>query len=398
MDFRDTPDEAAFRKGLREWLAANLPKGWATPGYREPEGAERVAFIRQWSRNLYDAGYIGLTWPKRYGGHEAPIAYQAILLEEMGRAEAPEHIGVIGIGMAGPTILAHGTDEQRDRFLPQILTGQEVWCQGFSEPNAGSDLAALQTKAEPDGAGGWRVTGQKVWSSFAHLADWCILVTRTDGSGDKHQGLTYFLMDMHAPGVEVRPLRQLTGDAEFNEIFMDGVGIPADRVVGQVGDGWRVAITTLMNERANLGFALTARIDVAFRKLVALAKATPRNGSRAADDPLVRDRIAALYADVQALRFTNYRAFSSFLRTGVPGPEGSVAKLFWSETNQRLTRTALEIEGAFATLGRGSERAVADGYWQNAQLRSRGNTIEAGTSEILRTIIAERVLGLPRSR
>ena len=203
---------------------------------------------------------------------------------------------------------------------------------------------------------------------------------------------------MHAPGVEVRPLRQITGDAEFNEIFMDSVKIPADRVVGEVGDGWSVAITTLMNERANLGFALTSRLDVAFRKLVTLAKATGTNGTRAADDPLVRDRLASLWTDVQALRFTNYRAFSSFLRTGVPGPEGSVAKLFWSETNQRLTKTALQIEGAFAMLGTGSDRAVEGGRWQNLQLRSRGNTIEAGTSEILRNIIAERVLGLPKSR
>jgi alkylation response protein AidB-like acyl-CoA dehydrogenase len=397
MDFRDTPEEAAFRSALRAWLAENLPQGWGRPGHVEPEGDDRVTFVREWSRRLYDAGYVGLTWPKSHGGHEAPLALQAILLEEMGRAEAPEHIGVIGLGMAGPTIMAHGTDEQQDRFLRPILTGQEVWCQGFSEPNAGSDLAALGTRAEPDGDG-WRVTGQKVWSSFAHIADWCILVARTASTGRKHEGLTYFLMDMHAPGVEVRPLRQLTGDAEFNEIFMDGVPIPANRVVGEVGQGWTVAITTLMNERANLGFALTARVDVAFRRLLALARSTPRDGGVAADDPLVRDRLAELWTDVQALRFTNYRAFSTFLRTGLPGPEGSVAKLFWSETNQRLTKTALEIEGAFAMLGAGSDRAVEGGRWQYQQLRSRGNTIEAGTSEILRNIIAERVLGLPKSR
>jgi alkylation response protein AidB-like acyl-CoA dehydrogenase len=398
MDFRDTPDEAAFRDGLRRWLAENLPPGWGSPGQAEPEGDERVAFIRDWSRRLYDAGYIGLSWPKRFGGHEAPLTYQAILLEEMGRAEAPEHIGVIGLGMAGPTIMAHGTDEQRDRFLKNILTGQEVWCQGFSEPNAGSDLASIRTSGEADGDGGFVVSGQKVWSSFAHVADWCILLARTDSSGGKHEGLTYFLMDMHAAGVEVRPLRQLTGDAEFNEIFMDGVRIPADRVVGEVGRGWSVAITTLMNERANLGFALTARVDVAFRRLLALARSTPRNGGVAADDPLVRQKLAELWTDVQALRFTNYRAFSSFLRTGMPGPEGSVAKLFWSETNQRLTRASLEIQRAFALLGTGSDLAMESGRWQYAQLRSRGNSIEGGSSEILRNIIAERILGLPKSR
>ena len=381
---------------LRHWLANNLPQGWGTEEWTEPEGAARVAFYKDWSRKLYEGGFIGLTWPKQYGGHEAPITLQAIVLEELGRAEAPEHIGLIGIGMAGPTILAHGTEEQKDRFLRNILTGQEVWCQGFSEPNAGSDLASLQTRAVRQGDE-YVVTGQKVWSSFAHVADRCILVARTDGSGDKHSGLTYFLMDMHAPGVEVRPLRQITGEAEFNEIFIDDVRIPADMMVGAEGDGWTVAITTLMNERANVGFALLARLDVAYRRLLALAKSTSRNGSRAADDLLIRDKLADLWIDLQAFRFTIYRAFSALLETGVPGPEGSVAKLFWSETNQRLTKGALEIEGAFALLDAGSDRAVDRGRWQQLQLRSRGNTIEAGTSEILRNIIAERVLGLPRS-
>ena len=398
MDFRDTPEEADFRATVRQWLAANLPEGWGTPAWQEPASLEeRVAFHKDWSGKLHEAGYVGITWPKRYGGSEGPITLQAIVLEELGRAEAPEHIGLIGVGMAGPTILAHGTEEQKDRFLANILSGREVWCQGFSEPNAGSDLASLQTKAVRD-RDRFLVSGQKVWSSFAHIADWCILVARTELTGEKHQGMTYFLMDMHAPGVEVRPLRQITGEAEFNEIFMDDVAIPADRVVGQVGQGWHVAITTLMNERANVGFALLARLDVAVRRLTELARSTSRNGSRAADDPLVRDRLADLWTDLQAFRFTIYRSFSALLRTGVPGPEGSVAKLFWSETNQRLTRLALEIEGAHALLGSGSDRAVQDGRWQQLQLRSRGNSIEAGTSEILRNIIAERVLGLPKSR
>jgi alkylation response protein AidB-like acyl-CoA dehydrogenase len=397
VDFRDTPEEAAFRQEVRDWLGANMPGGWNTPEWREPETLEAtVAFHKDWSRRLHEAGYVGVTWPKRYGGREAPLTHQAIVLEELSRAEAPDHIGLIGVGMAGPTILAHGTDEQRDRFLANILTGEEVWCQGFSEPNAGSDLASLQTKAVPEGDG-FVVSGQKVWSSFAHIADWCILLARTDGSGGKHAGLTYLLMDMHAPGVEVRPLRQITGESEFNEIFMDGVRIPGNRVVGPVGQGWQVAITTLMNERANVGFALLARTEVNLRRLVTLAKTTARNGSRAADDPLVRDKLADLWADVQAFRFTVYRAFSALLKTGVPGPEGSVAKLFWSEMAQRLTMTALEIEGTFAMLAPGSDRAVQDGRWQTLQLRSRGNTIEAGTSEILRNIIAERVLGLPKS-
>jgi alkylation response protein AidB-like acyl-CoA dehydrogenase len=408
VDFRDSPDEAAFRVVVREWLAANLPPGWGTPGFEEPAGEARVAFLRDWSRRLYDAGFVGLTWPKAYGGHEEPMTHQAILLEELGGAEAPEHIGVIGLGMAGPTIMAHGTAEQKERYLPPLLTGEEVWCQGFSEPGSGSDLASLQTKAIRDGGegGDWVVSGQKVWSSYAHIADFCILLARSDSSGHKHEGMTYFLLDMHAPGVEVRPIRQLTGDSEFNEIFLSDVRIPDRMRLGPVGQGWAVAITTLMNERANIGFMVTARMELAFRRVIELARATPLRGSAArgggattmAEDPLTRDRLARLWADVQGLRFTIYRAFSAFLKTGMPGPEGSIAKLAWGELNQRTTKVALELEGAFAALGAGSPWSVDRGRWQYLQLRSRGNSIEGGTSEILRSIVAERVLGLPKSR
>jgi alkylation response protein AidB-like acyl-CoA dehydrogenase len=395
VDFRDTPEEAEFRRGLRAWMGENIPEGWGQPGHQEPEGDERLAFYKDWSRRLYEAGFVGLSWPKEYGGREAPITYQVIALEEFARSGAPEHMNVIGIGMAGPTILAHGTDEQKHRYLKRILTAEDIWCQGFSEPGSGSDLASLTTRAVRDGEG-YVVNGQKVWSSFAHVSDYCILLTRTDPS-DKYKGLTYFVLDMHSDDVEVRPLTQITGDAEFNEIFLTDVRIPTDGVVGGEGNGWAVAITTLMNERASLGIALTVRLEVALRRLIDLAKSTKRNGSTAADDPLVRDRIAQLWAEFQALRFTNYRAFSSFLVSGMPGPEGSTAKLVWSEANQRLTKLALEIEGPYALLS-GGEHAVQDGLWQRLQLRSRGNTIEGGTSEILRNIIAERVLGLPKGR
>ena len=396
MDFRDTPDEAEFRRRVRSWLEEHIPEGWGTPGHKEPEGEERLAFFRDWSRQLYEAGLVGLTWPKAYGGYEEPLGHQVIALEEFARSEAPEHVGVIGLGMAAPTILAHGTEEQRERHLKPILTGEDIWCQGFSEPGAGSDLASLSTKAVRDGDD-YVVNGQKVWSSFAHIADYCILVTRTDASGPKHQGMTYFLLDMHSPGVEVRPLKQITGDSEFNEIFLTDVRVPATDVIGGEGNGWAVAITTLMNERASLGLALTVRLEVAFRHLVELARSTKRNGSTAADDPLFRDRIAFLWTRVQALRFTNYRAYSEFLKTGMPGPEGSIAKLVWSETNQEVTKLALEIEGPFAMLS-GGGHSVLDGRWQQLQLRSRGNSIEGGTSEILRNIIAERVLSLPKGR
>jgi alkylation response protein AidB-like acyl-CoA dehydrogenase len=396
MDFRDTSEEAAFREELRAWLSEHIPEGWGQPGYQEPEGAARLEWYRNWSRKLYEAGFVGLTWPKAYGGYEQPITHQVIALEEFARSGAPEHMNVIGVGMAGPTILAHGTEEQKDRFVKRILTCEDIWCQGFSEPGSGSDLASLSTRAVRDGDE-WVINGQKVWSSFAHAADFCILVTRTDPDAPKHEGLTYFLLDMKLPGVEVRPLQQFTGDSEFNEIFFSDVRVPDSEVIGDEGNGWNVAITTLMNERASLGVALTVRMEVALRRLVDLAKSTKRNGATAADDPVIRDKIAELWSELQALRFTNYRSFSKFLQTGMPGPEGSTAKLVWSEGNQRLTKIALEIEGPYAMLS-GGEHAVEDGYWQRQQLRSRGNTIEGGTSEILRNIIAERVLGLPKSR
>jgi len=384
MDLRDTPDEAAFRAEVRAWLEANIPTELTGPRSGE---AEYEQAWRAWSRKLYDAGYVGLTWPQEYGGKGAPYSHQAILLEETARAEAPQHMNVIGLGMAGPTIIAHGTEEQKARYLPKILSVEEIWCQGFSEPGAGSDLAAARTSARLDGDH-FVVDGQKVWSSFAHIADWCILVTRSDPDSEKHAGLTYMLVDMHSPGVEVRPLRQITGEAEFNEIFFTGVEVPVENVLGEIGQGWGVAMTTLLHERATLGFALTAMLEVNVRKLLTLAR------ERADGDPLLRDRVAREWIEQRALRLTNYRSLTQLIKTGMPGPEGSVSKLHWSESNQRLTKLALELLGPGSQVGNGD----AAGYWQYQQLRSRGNTIEAGTSEILRNIIAERVLGLPRSR
>ena len=388
MDFRDTPEEAAFRAELRSWLEENLPEGWRE---LSPSSTRWNADVsREWSKKLYEAGYVGLTWPKEYGGRAAPYTHQAVFLEEMVRAEAPEHIGVIGLGMAGPTIISHGTDEQKNRHLANILSGQEVWCQGFSEPGSGSDLASLRTKAVRDN-GHFVVNGQKVWSSFAHIADWCILLVRTDPNAKKHQGITYLLVDMHSDGVDVRPLNQMSGEPEFNEIFFNDVRVPIENVLGEVNAGWGVAMTTLLHERGTLGFALTSRLEVAMNKVVTLARETGADR-----DPLIRDRIARHWVELQGLKFTNYRALTTLVKTGVPGPEGSIAKLFWSESNQRLTKLALEIMGPRAQLD--GDEGIWDGYWQYQQLRSRGNTIEAGTSEVLRNIIAERVLGLPRSR
>jgi alkylation response protein AidB-like acyl-CoA dehydrogenase len=335
---------------------------------------------------------VGVSWPEEAGGHGRPLTFSAVALEELARSGAPGHANVIGLGMAGPTIIAHGTPEQKAKYLKPLLTAEEVWCQGFSEPGAGSDLASLRTRAVRDGDE-YVINGQKVWSSFAHMADRCILLARTDPEAPKHKGISYFLLDMHADGVETRPLVQITGDPEFNEIFLTDVRVPATSLVEGEGDGWRVAMTTLLHERASLGFALSARLELFFTRLVE----TLRADGDERGDAVVRDRVAALYADMQALRFTNYRSLSTLLKTGVPGPEGSAMKLHWSLTNQRLTKLAIEIQGAFATLDAGSEAVVDEGWWQYQQLRSRGNTIEAGTNEILRNIIAERVVGLPRS-
>jgi alkylation response protein AidB-like acyl-CoA dehydrogenase len=393
VDFNDTPDEAEFRRELRKWLSDNLPDDWTTRPPTAHHFDETEA--RAWSKKLYDAGYVGLTWPKEYGGGGAPHTFQGIFLEETGRVAAPSHIGGIGLGMAGPTIIAWGSDEQKKRFLAPLLSGEEIWCQGFSEPGSGSDMGAAKTRAVLDGDE-WVVNGQKVWSSWAHIADWCILVVRTDPDAEKHRGLSFLLVDMHSPGVEVRPLKQITGDPEFNEIFFTEVRVPRDSMLGQPGEGWNVAMTTLLHERGTLGFALTAGLEQALGRLVQFAKLPGPDGSRPADDPVVRDQIAQLYIDLQGLRFTNYRSLTSLQKTGVPGPEGSMAKLHWSEANQRLTSLAQSLNGLAAQLD--GEGGVWDGYWVYQQLRSRGNTIEAGTSEILRNIIAERVVGLPKSR
>jgi alkylation response protein AidB-like acyl-CoA dehydrogenase len=382
MDLRDTPEEAQFRSELRAWLDANLPED--KKGSRG--GAQRFddPFMRGWSRKLYEAGYAGLTWPKEFGGAGAPYSFQAIFYEEMAAAQAPPHVGVIGLGMAGPTIIAHGSEEQKDRYLQPLLAAEEIWCQGFSEPDAGSDLAAARTRAERQGDV-YVVNGQKVWSSFAHIADFCILVTQSDPEAPRYRNLTYLIVDMHAPGVEVRPLRQITGEAEFNEIFFSDVEVPVANRLGEEGEGWNVAMTTLLHERGTLGFALTATFDAGVNRLLDTAR------DRVDGDERLRERIATEWIELQALRYTNYRALGTYQRTGVPGPEGSGVKLRWSEANQRMTKLAREHQPPHR-----NHHPHPTTHHQH--LRSRGNTIEAGTSEVLRNIVSERVLGLPRSR
>src|SRR5437588_2994745 len=377
MDLTFTEPETEFRDELRAWLAGNHP-GEEPPG----EDAEAYQWRRDFQRRLADGGWAAVHWPVEYGGRGATLTQSAIFFEELGRAKAPLPANVLGLLLAGPTIMAYGTEEQKDRFLAPIVTAEEIWCQGFSEPEAGSDLASLKTRAVKDGED-WVVTGQKVWTSGAQYSKWCMLVARTDFEAEKHKGLTYFLMDMEQDAVQVRPLRQLTGEAEFNELFIEEARIPDANVVGGVGNGWTVALTTLMNERAGLGFALQIRLRQLLDDLIAKA------GERGLlEDPLYADALAELHVRCESLRLMAWKGLTDTERYGQPGPEGSLVKWLWSDTNQRLTELAVDIVGP--------EALTAGTDWSYEFLRARGNTIEGGTTEVLKNIVAERVLGLPR--
>ncbi|HXX43964.1 MAG TPA: acyl-CoA dehydrogenase [Candidatus Acidoferrales bacterium] len=394
MDLNLDAEERQFRDELRVWLEANVPKDWAEWSERPLE--ESFPYLRAWQRKLHEGRWAAVSWPKEYGGRSATLMQQAIFWEEMARVQAPSMANALGLGLIGPTIIAYGTEAQKKRFIPKILSAEEIWCQGFSEPNAGSDLASLQTEARLEGDR-YVVNGQKVWTSFGWIADWCELVVRTDPSVPKHKGLTVLLVDMKSPGVEVRPLRQMTGESEFNELFFRDVRVPAENVLGKVNDGWNVAISTLMFERGSFGARLHLQFKRNIDRLIELSRTFQRNGQPASRDPLVRQKLAQCYAEIEIMRLNQLRAFSRITATGVPGPEGSIQKIFWSELNQRLQQIAQEIFGPFGQLMAGDSRAVDNGIWSHGYLRTRGNTIEAGTSEVQRNIIGHFVLGLPRS-
>ena len=396
MDLNLTPRELRSRDEVRAWFAENVPKDWVKRRDEEESMQGRFDYLRAWQRKLYDAGWAGISWPKDFGGRGAPVMEQVIFIEEMARAEAPPMANVIALGLIGPTIIAFGTPEQKKRYLAKMLSAEEIWCQGFSEPNAGSDLAALSTAAVLDGDH-FVVNGQKVWTSYAWAADWCELVVRTDPTVPKHKGLTALLVDMHSPGVEVRGLKQMSGESEFGEIFFRDVRVPVANVVGKVNEGWGVAMGTLMHERGTFGAALQVNYRRNFNRLVEIAKHIDRNGKPASEDPVIRQKLAQCYAEIEVMRLNQLRAFSRINETGVPGPEGSIQKIFWSELNQRFQQVAMEILGPYGQLAHGSPDAFDEGQWAYGYLRSRGNTIEAGTSEIQRNIIGHFVLGLPKS-
>ncbi len=379
MDLTFNERELAFRDELRAWFAANEPPP-------EPEGDEDAHYTwrRDFQRLLAKDGWAAVHWPVEYGGRGATLTESAIFFEELGRSGSPLPANVLGLLLAAPTIMSWGTQEQKDRYLTPILTAEEIWCQGFSEPDAGSDLASLKTRAVYE-RGGWRVSGQKVWTSAAQYSHWCMLVARTDPEVPKHKGLTYFLMDMEQDAIEVRPLKQITGEQEFNELFIDGAWIPDENVLGGPGNGWKVALTTLMNERAGLAFFLQVRLRQLLDRLIDDAA-----GRGLLDDPVVADRLGELHLKAEVLRLTAYRGLTAVEKYGQPGPEGSLIKWMWSETNQQLTQFAADLLGPSAL--------EAGGSWAYELLRARGNSIEGGTTEVLKNIVAERVLGLPKAR
>lgn len=391
MDLKLTPQEQQFRDELRTWLKQNQPEKWSTPARASESEPEYVDYLRRWQKSLFDGGWAGISWPQEFGGRGATIIEQSIFIEELTAADAPMRVGVIGEAIVGPTIIALGRPDQKQRFLPRILSGENIWCQGFSEPNAGSDVASAATKAVRDGDD-FVVNGQKIWTSFARFADWNLLLVRTDSQAPKHQGLTVLLMDMKSDGVTVKPLRQMSGDSGFNEVFFNDVRVPAENVLGEINAGWKVAIAALMNERANLGSGTYVLFKRALQALVEQMHKLTKNGKPLSQDPIVRQKIAQAALEAEILRHNTNRALSKMSKSAVPGPEGSILKIFWSEMNQRFNRAAMEILG---------DRALLDefdgGRWAYGYLRSRGNTIEAGTTEVQRNIVAQRVLGLPRS-
>jgi alkylation response protein AidB-like acyl-CoA dehydrogenase len=396
VDFTLTPEQEAFRERVRAWLQANNPTDWQRKvGSSDVPRPEAYEFLRTWQHTLYDAGFIGLTWPKEAGGQGLTFMEELILHEEMAVSKSPPILNILGVGMAGPTIIAYGTEAQKKRYPAKILSCEEIWCQGYSEPNSGSDLAALQTRAVKDGDH-YIINGQKVWTSLAHIADWMMLLARTDPDAPKHKGITYFLLDMKAPGVTVKPLKQITGDPEFNEVFFDNVRVHESQVLGEVNGGWQVGLTTLMYERLALGFGLQMRLRITLEGLIEMARKVEKSGRTVTKDPVMRQKLAQLWIDTECLKYTGARAITKLLKGEIPGPEASTGKMGWVETHQKLQELAMEIEGPYSQLMQGSDWALDGGSWQYTFLRSRANSIEGGTTEIQKNIIGERVLGLPK--
>ncbi|HEV7733881.1 MAG TPA: acyl-CoA dehydrogenase family protein [Candidatus Binatia bacterium] len=393
MDLTYSPEERAFQREVRAWLKANVPKKDKADNPLESADKARIARAKVWQRKLFDAGYVAMRWPKEYGGQGADVMRQTIVNEEMVRARAPQLLGGMGIQMVGPTLIGHGTEDQRRRFLPKILTADEIWCQGYSEPGSGSDLASLRTRAEIVGDE-FLINGQKIWTSNAQNADWMFCLVRTDPDAPKHRGISYVLIDMRSPGVTVRPLVQMTGDPGFNEVFFEDVRVPRGNLVGQLHDGWTVANSTLLHERNML--ASTTRTQQILDNLLRLARTQQRNGKPASKDPIIRQRLADLAIKVETMKLESYRQLTDALRKRPPGINASVNKLVTCEINHQLARAAIELMGDYGWLGKKDARVRDAGVWPNDYMFALGLIIGGGTAQVQKNIIAERGLGLPR--
>ena len=394
MDFNDTPEEAAFRSEAHTWLASNAKlKNPDDPGddlLGERTSPDIIQASQAWQKQKADGGWACITWPKEFGGREATPIQSVIWGQEEGKFQTPPNIFGIGLGMCGPTLLTHGTEEQKQRWIPELLSGEKIWCQLFSEPAAGSDLAGLRTTAVQDGDD-WIVNGQKIWTTGAHFCDWGILVVRTDTNVAKHAGLSYFVVDMHAPGIEIRPIVQINGGKGFNEVFFTDARIPDANRLSAVGNGWAVAITTLMNERASIGGGGGGG---GVSELLEMAENTEVDGRPAIEDSAVREKIADLYTRSRGVQYTGYRTLTALSRGTTPGPESSLGKLVGGALAQEMAAFGIELAGVTgATLD--AQVTPSDSTWQNMYLSIPGLRIAGGTDEVLRNIIAERVLGLP---
>jgi alkylation response protein AidB-like acyl-CoA dehydrogenase len=393
MDFTPSPALERTRAQFRAWLEANLPAAeiWKQLESSNDEAA-RAHFLKAWQRRLYEARWVAVHWPAPYGGRDGSILEHLIVTEELLRAEAPPLINAPSISIFGPTLLTFGTAEQKARYLPKLLSADEVWCLGFSEPNAGSDLASLRTRAERDGDD-WVINGQKVWTTYANQADYGLFLVRTDPSAPKHKGISCLMVPLRSPGLEVRPLREITGDTDFNEVFLDNVRVPAGNLVGEVNKGWEVILTALGHERGTLLLVDRVRMRRHIEGLLRLAQRIPNGAARS--NRVVRQQIAAFYTEVEIMKLHCFKVMSD-LEQGRPPTDVSVLKLFGSELAQRLHDFALSLQGTYAQLRKGAPRVIDDGQWQHGWLMSRALTIASGTSEVQRNTIAQRLLGLPR--
>ncbi len=399
MDFNDTPEEAAFRERVRAWLGANAPwhlvkemKNAQTVGVVAVTSEDPLAASRSWQQKKADAGFAAPAWPREFGGAGMTPIERVIWLQEESPFKQLNTFFAVGISLCGPTLMTWGTELQKRRLLPALVRGQEIWCQLFSEPGAGSDLAGVATRARPasDGTNDWIIDGQKIWTSYAQFGDWGLLLARTNTKVTKHKGLTMFYVDLRAPGVEVRPIRQINGHATFNEVFLNDVRIPDSQRIGAVDNGWAVSLTTLMNERASIGTS----VEIGFEELLRLARSVAGRHGRAIDDSAVRARIARFACITSGLKFTAMRAVSALSRGAEPGPESSIAKLVSSEARVAIAQYGVELEGLAGAMMLPNVPNI-EGFFQVNLLRAPATTIEGGTSEIMRNIIAERVLGLP---